>query len=156
MRMVFLISALLWSLSAIGFDSSPRLTVEGVSPARLKAGESATVVLELKVREGFHVQANPASRPQLIPTKVDVTAASGFEALKPAYPAPKPYKIAGLDTMVDTYEGRFQVRIPLKSISSVKVGKHELDGRIKYQACDDKVCFPPTLAKFRVPIEVVL
>jgi DsbC/DsbD-like thiol-disulfide interchange protein len=154
--MKILSSTFLLSLSAFAFDSSPRLTVEGVSSARLKAGESASVVLELKVREGFHVQANPASRPQLIPTKVDVTAASGFEISKPSYPVAKPYKIAGLDTMVDTYEGRFEVRIPFKSGTSVKAGKYELDGRIKYQACDDKVCFPPTLAKFRVPIEVVL
>lgn len=152
--MVALISALLLSVSVHAVDLSPKLTVEGVSPARLKAGENAQVVLELKVREGFHVQANPASRPQLIPTKVDVVASSGFEVSKPTYPKPKPYKIAGLDTMVDTYEGLFQVRIPLKSAASAKVGKYQLEGRVKYQACDDKVCFPPTLAKFQVPVEI--
>jgi thioredoxin:protein disulfide reductase len=146
---------LLISLPAFTQELPSRMVVEGVSNARLKAGGGFDVRVELKVKDGFHVQANPASRPQLIPTKVDVRATAEIDVDRPVYPKPKPYRIAGLETMVDTLEGRFEVKVPLKAKATTRPGKYELEGKVRYQACDDKVCFPPTVAKFSVPVEIV-
>jgi DsbC/DsbD-like thiol-disulfide interchange protein len=140
----------LWALEAV-----QHLTVEGVKAVELRASSSAEIVLELKVKEGFHVQANPASKPNLIATKVDLTAAREVEVGKAIYPKAKPYKVAGLDTMVGTYDKRFDVKIPVQATAKITPGTVVLEGRIKYQACDDKVCFPPTIAKFTASIKVV-
>lgn len=131
------------------------LTVEGVRPARMKVGEAAEVVVEVKVREGFHIQANPASRPQLIATRLDLSGGKGLSPGRALYPEGKPYKVGGLAMTVSTYDGRFELKVPVKASTAAGPGKQELSGRIRYQACDDKVCFPPTMAKFTAPVEVL-
>lgn len=132
-----------------------QLTIEGVRPARLKAGEAGMVVVEASIRAGFHVQANPASMPTLIPTKVTLPSAQGIEVGRPVYPKSEDYKIAGLKTAVATYSGKIEFQVPLTATSAATPGKKELDGDIRYQACDDKVCFPPTRAVFKAPVEIV-
>ncbi len=131
------------------------LTVEGVRPARLKANQAAEVVVEVKVRDGFHVQANPASKPQLIATRIDLAGGKGLSIGRPLYPQGKPYKVGGLSMTVSTYDGRFELKIPIKASSLASPGKQDLAGKIRYQACDDKLCFPPTLAKFSASVEVL-
>ncbi len=130
------------------------LKVDGVKPLSLEKGKKGEVVVSLSVKKGFHVQANPASRPQLIATKVDVIPSAGIEVGQAAYPASKEYKVGGLDFAVATFDGAFDVKVPVSAGASAKPGKVSLEGRVKYQACDDKVCFPPTMAKFSVPVEI--
>jgi thiol:disulfide interchange protein DsbD len=142
--------AVAWATAPVG-----HLTVEGVAPLRIQRGKGGEARVELKVREGFHVQANPASKPQLIATKVDLMPAPDVVSDRPIYPEAKPYKVAGLDISVATYSGRFDVKIPLKILPAAALGKREIEGQVRYQACDDKVCFPRTVAKFGVPVEIV-
>lgn len=145
---------LFWATASLAVPPQQHLTVEGVKGIKLKAGDKKEVVVEAKVQKGFHVQANPATKPQLIATKVDVVGNASFQPDRPIYPKAKPYKIEGLGGSVDTYDGRFEVKVPVAAAASAKPGKSTLEGRIRYQACDDKVCFPPTVAKFAVPVEV--
>lgn len=149
---------LLVLFSTIGSFAAPpvqHLTVEGVRPARMKVGQAAEVVVEVKVREGFHIQANPASRPQLIATRVDLSGGKGLSPGRALYPEGKPYKVGGLAMTVSTYDGHFELKVPVKASDLATPGKQDLAGRIRYQACDDKVCFPPTVAKFTAPVEVL-
>lgn len=148
--LIFLVSSVVFAVPQYS-----HLSVEGVRPVRLKRGATSQAVVELKVRQGFHVQANPASKPQLIATKVDVATPLDLSAERPIYPTAKPYKVPGLQTDVDTYDGQFEVKIPLKAAASAAMGKREIEGKVRYQACDDKVCYPPTVAKFGVPVEIV-
>lgn len=153
MRNLFLAFTITWACTAAPTPS--HLNVEGVRPARVKRGAAAEAVVELKVQQGFHVHANPASRPQLIATKVEVVGGKDLEASPAVYPPPKPYKVPGMDALVDTYDGRFEVRIPIRAAQNGAAGKQEMQGSVRYQACDDKVCFPPKVVKFGVPVEIV-
>jgi len=154
MKPLFTLAFLWATASTAGPAAQQHLTIEGVKGVVFKAGETKEAVVEAKVREKFHVQANPASKPTLIATKVDLVGNAAFLVDRPIYPKAKPYKIEGLGMSVDTYDGRFEVKVPIKAGSSAKTGKTTLEGKIRYQACDDKVCFPPTFAKFSVPVEV--
>ncbi len=154
MKAPILFAWLVSSLTVCAGVPVPHLTVTGVKKTELKASGSGEIVVELKVIDGYHVQANPASKPNLIATKVEVVAVGQVEVGRAVYPKPKPYKVAGLETAVGTYDGRFDVRIPIQATAQVKAGKYSLEGRVRYQACDDKVCFPPTVTKFAAPVEV--
>jgi DsbC/DsbD-like thiol-disulfide interchange protein len=154
MKASFIFVSFVFSLSAWALEPAQHLMVTGVKKIELRASGSGVVVVELKVHDGFHVQANPASKPNLIATKVDIAAVGQIEVGRASYPKPKPYKVAGLETEVGTYDGLFEVRVPVQATAKIQPGKYSLDGKVRYQACDDKVCFPPTILRFAAPIEV--
>ncbi|MBY0369830.1 protein-disulfide reductase DsbD N-terminal domain-containing protein [bacterium] len=141
-------------LSAFAAPPPAQLTIEGVRAAKLAPGQMGKVVVEASIKQGFHIQANPASMPRLIPTKVNLVGGSEIEVGKVVYPKSQPYKVAGLESAVATYAGRVEFEIPVTVAAGAKAGKRELDGDVRYQACDDKLCFPPTRAVFKAPVEV--
>lgn len=144
---------LLATVTAFGAPPT-HLTVEPSAPFPIKVGGMGDAVVAFSVAKGFHIQANPASMPNLVATKVDVSAVENVKVGNPVYPPAKPYKVAGIAT-VNTFDGRVEVRIPLEAGASAQPGKTVLEGKIRYQACDDKICFQPTVAKFQIPVEIL-
>jgi DsbC/DsbD-like thiol-disulfide interchange protein len=118
--------------------------------AELKAGEQTETILTTVVAKGFHVQANPASQSYLIPTKLGLQPSEGLTPGKPSYPKGKPYRLKGASDVLSVYEEAFQIKIPLKAEASIKPGEYVLQGKLIYQACDERSCLPPT----SVPVEL--
>jgi len=85
--------------------------------------------LELRIREGWHINANPASMKYLIPTQV-----SG-EVRGVSYPPGKSFKFEFAEEVIDVYSGL--VKIPGEVSGTAKTLK------LEYQACDDRRCLPP-------------
>lgn len=95
--------------------------------------ESGAVVLE--VAPNWHIQANPASMPQLIPTRIDVYRDDRVLASAISYPAAKTLETHAGDT-IHVYSGR--VRIPIPDLGD----SDRIEATV--QACNDKgVCLAP-------------
>lgn len=114
------------------------------------AGQTRHVAIEVIVEPGYHVQANPAALPNLIPTAIAVSAPPGVTVGAPRYPAPKRMRLAGGGTELLVLDGRFVVEVP---ITRVRQGAEaatslRLDGRLTYQGCDDRRCFFPRTTTF--------
>ena len=92
--------------------------------------------------------------PQLIPTKLDVSPLPYVQQGKATYPKPKAYLIEGLKRTVDTYDGKFDITLPLVVSANAKPGSLPLKGKIRYQACDNKICFPPTYLPFETTLDI--
>ena len=119
-----------------------------VSAERVKAGQRFTVTLDLAPAPRMHVYA---------PTVVDykpiaftVRPQPGLIVGSVTYPPAEKYFYAPLKQTIDVYQKPFHVtqelsvdaspagRTALKGASSITV-----QGTLNYQACDDKICFPP-------------
>ena len=74
-------------------------------PVELNAGASTEATVRLRVDDGYHVNANPASFPYLIATQLNVPAADGISAAKVSYPAPLNKKFAFAEAPLAVYEG---------------------------------------------------
>ena len=128
----------------------PRLldVASHVSADRVKSGERFTVSLDLTPAPGMHVYA---------PTVVDykpiafaIRPQAGLVVGRITYPPAEKYFYAPLKQTVDVYQKPFRLtqeltldaspdgRAALTGASSVIV-----QGTLSYQACDDKICFPP-------------
>ena len=128
----------------------PRLldVASHLSAERVKAGERFTVTLDLAPVPGMHVYA---------PTVVDykpiafaIRPQVGLVVGRITYPPAEKYFYAPLKQTIDVYQKPFQLtqeltldaspagRAALKGASSLTV-----QGTLSYQACDDKICFPP-------------
>lgn len=123
---------------------------KGVSLA--SKGETQAVI-SISVLKDHHIQANPATLPNLIPTELTFEALSGIEVGKVVYPESKPWKLTSAAKVIQTYEGKVAFKAPLKAIG-IKPGKYELKGSLRYQACNDKNCFFPMTIPVSIPLTV--
>ncbi|MCS7193014.1 MAG: thioredoxin family protein [Armatimonadetes bacterium] len=119
---------------------------------KVQQGREFKVALIAKIKEGYHIQA---SKPPegFIATRLIIDAPKGFSVLKVLYPPTKIKEMLG--QKLPLYEGEQIFAAILKLDKSVKVGKAILKLKLRYQACDDKSCYPPKTLTIAIPVEVV-
>jgi DsbC/DsbD-like thiol-disulfide interchange protein len=145
------LSALSWVACAtvsIGSESKTLVTVELPDDFSVSPGESKDAEIRITVTDGFHVQANPAANKFLIPLTVKLDSENDLEVGEVHYPPGEPYRLKGADQELLTYEDTFTVTVSIRASGSAKEGISKASGRIRYQACDDRVCLPPATLTF--------
>ncbi len=98
------------------------------------------LIVKLKVKEGFHIQAADTKDPY-IPTEVKVTAPAGYKVGAPVFPASTTATVAG--ETIPVYEGEAEVKVPITPPAGAS-GKPKFKVQVRYQACDENSCFPPS------------
>jgi len=122
--------------------------------ARLKAGGAGEAVVRLDITDGFHVNANPASDKFYIPTELTAGPEAGVTPGKPAYPKALTKKFKFADKPLAVYEGRAEIRLPLRAEASAAKGPHTLRARVRVQPCNDEVCLSPRTLDVSIPVVV--
>lgn len=148
--------AVLLAASAPASGSQPGV-VEILRPqaVELRAGAQAVVRVGVRVKPGYHVQANPVLDPALIPITLTMERAEGFELGAPRYPAAKRFRLQGAQDELVVLDGAFSIEVPLRVLRGIGTGERTLKGAVRFQACDHEHClFPRTLA-VEVPLVVV-
>jgi hypothetical protein len=65
---------------------------------------------------------------------------------KPAYPPSELVFDTALNKKIPQYLKTFRIRQPI-TLGAVKSGDRvDVSGTLSYQACDDRMCYPPTTA----------
>jgi uncharacterized protein YyaL (SSP411 family) len=106
------------------------------------------IVVTVEIDSGYHVNANPASYDYLIPTSVQ------FSQLHPsrvAYPDATRFKAEFAPAGLEVYEGSVQLRAGFPPHSLGSSGANH--GVVTVQACDLKVCLPPSKIAFSARAE---
>jgi DsbC/DsbD-like thiol-disulfide interchange protein len=119
------------------------------------AGKSSRIILDVEVKEGYHIQANKVNDEFLVPTTVEVVTGKNIELGKQSFPVAKKFKLEGTNDFLDVYDGNFQITIPFKTQRGVKKGKYNLQARLRYQACDFKSCLFPKTIEFIIPLTLM-
>jgi thioredoxin:protein disulfide reductase len=119
-----------------------------VSEERVAVGDRFSVTLDLAPAPRMHVYAPTVVNYK--PIVLTVRPQPGLIVRSVAYPPAEKYFYAPLKETVDVYQKPFQVvqelaldgspagRAALKGVSTIIV-----QGTLNYQACDDKICYPP-------------
>jgi len=112
-------------------ELSGRIEADGAGGARIVAVAS--------VAKGYHVNAHRPDEEFLIPTELTLTS-PGITFEESQYPTPiaQHFAFAGEKPLL-VYHGRFEIVTQGQPAPSAPV---EL--RLRYQACDDERCLPPT------------
>ena len=100
------------------------------------SGDRAVVVV--MIDPGYHINANPASMPYLIPTTLNVTMPT---PLRVVYPEAVRFKPKFLDDMLDVYDGT--IRVVAEFPSGLLPHEGRVLGTLTAQACNDVICLPP-------------
>lgn len=121
--------------------------------ASAKAGQTVTLSITIDIPEGLHTQSHIPSDPNYIALNILPAKTPGLEFGKPEYPPGKDETYPGLGTL-NVYTGQVVVRVPVKILADAPAGAIKVAGNVRYQACNDSVCFPPKRAPFAVDLTV--
>jgi thioredoxin:protein disulfide reductase len=125
--------------------------VEG--PAR--AGSTARLALKVTVPEGLHTQSNKPRDPLLIPTTLRVEEPPGVTVEEIVWPPAIDLKQVTGDTPLAVFEREFLIGVKLSLAQTVAPGDLHVPGKLRYQACDVNLCYPPATADSEWVVHVV-
>jgi DsbC/DsbD-like thiol-disulfide interchange protein len=138
-----------------------RLTLAVDAPMKPVAiGAPFAITVRVTPLPGIHVYA--PGNPNYIPVAITVTPVAGLKVSPPVFPAGEDLFFGPLKETVKVYSAPFAIRLPLLLEPRFRKGKISmtedlaLRGTVSYQACNDRVCFPPQSAPFdaRLPVRL--
>lgn len=115
--------------------------------------DTVKVALKIKINETYHINSYRVEDPTLIKTVVSA-ASENFKILNIFYPPDELLKFEFSDKELTVYEGEIIVGITFLSNSNLQNGVYELPVKLNYQACDDKVCYPPGSVTSNVKVTI--
>ena len=119
-----------------------------------RAGTSVRAALQVKLPERFHVQSNAPRDPAFIPTVLTVDAPAGVRVAEIVFPPATDLKQVGQSQPLAVFEHEFAIGVRFELAADVATGSLDVPGRLRYQACDDRLCYPPATADFRWTVPV--
>jgi len=122
-------------------DLTPRVET---APARPGKGARLSLLVELPA--GIHVQAHDPRDPTLIPTTLTLETPDGVRVTEIVYPPPSELAQTGRPEKLMVLGPKFTIDVRLDLVAGVPPGDVPVRGRLRYQACNDTVCFPPATA----------
>lgn len=117
-------------------------------------GTSLRVAVGVTIEQGWHVNAHKPLDEDLIPTVLDIEPPEGVRVAATVYPEPVTIASGFSPEPLAVYGGTFDIGVVLELAPDLQPGEYALKGALKYQACDDKRCFPPNSRFFglRFPV----
>ncbi len=125
-------------------QSAPNIDVSGkLSSDSVQRGRNVRATLVMNIPGGYHVNSSRPLEKFLIPTQLQIEAAKGLLVGPVTYPRPLIRKLKFSKNQVAVYEGSATMRFSVTVPANFAKGKSELKAHLRYQSCNDDVCFPP-------------
>ena len=103
------------------------------------------------VLPGFHVNSNKPKDEFLIPLKL-TWVGGPLEIETVSYPKPEEIKVGNENLTVFT--GAFKIETKVTAPQKVAPGVVTMTGKLRYQACNNEMCFRPSSVDVRLPVLV--
>ena len=117
-----------------------------VETASVRPGETVRLSLKVRLPEHVHVQAHEPRDPSLIPTVLTVEAPPGTTVEAITYPPPTELTQAGRRETLAVLGPEFAIDVRIVVPGTAAAGDLAVPAVLRYQACNDSVCFPPARA----------
>jgi len=141
-----LLASFVYPAAAQELGTSPRqnVTVAPIPLVYVMPGKPSRVTLHFRVAPGLHVNSNVPKSPLLIPTKLKFDAPTDIAVGGVDYP---PGKLVAFpfapNEKLSVYAGDFMLTALVSATQVAARGTYRVRARLKYQACNDRSCFPP-------------
>jgi type II secretory pathway pseudopilin PulG len=127
-----------------------------VDPAQQGSTFQAAVVMDIP--RGLHVNSNRPLGKYAVPTVVKVDAPRGFRVTPVSYPrgTVRAFNFGGSDAeRLAVYEGRAVFRFSVGVPAGHALGVETVRVSVRFQSCNDEVCFPPATRDLALRIAIV-
>lgn len=148
-------SKLFWSsvlFAALAAAQSP-CALQVLPPQKLivKRDQPVEQKLRVKLPPGCHTNSDKPNEAYLIPLRLTWNPGS-LDAVKTAFPKPALEKYDFSDKPVSVFGGEFEIVTEFQRKPTAAPGPASLSGKLRYQACNDKMCFPPKTIDLKLPL----
>jgi DsbC/DsbD-like thiol-disulfide interchange protein len=127
-----------------------------VDPAQQGSTFQAAILMEIP--GGMHVNSNRPLGKYAVPTVVKVDSPKGLRVTPVSYPrgAVKTFRFGGSDAeRLAVYEGRAVFRFNVTVAPGAELQVARVRVSVRFQSCNDEVCFPPATRELTLPIAIV-
>ena len=156
-RPTLLVLAAWLCLPSLFAQSSGYLTVGEPQKAVGKRNAVVEVKIPVAVKEGYHVNSNKPTSDYLIPLKLTWTSTGALEGGEIVYPKPLLEKFEFSDkpdVPLSVFMGKFDLTAKFKVGANAPAGPGVASGKLRYQACSNKACYPPKTVDVEVSYQV--
>ncbi len=132
-------------LAASGLAQPPTVLIDPASETdAVHAGTTARVGLDIALDPGYHVNSDAPLDDLLIPTVLRLDPPEGFTLEGVAFPEAILLEQVGVEEPLAVFEEEFTIGAALRVDASLAPGAYTIPGTLRYQACNDRMCFNPT------------
>jgi DsbC/DsbD-like thiol-disulfide interchange protein len=125
-------------------QSPPNIAVTAaLSPDNARRGRTVQGTVVMDIPSGFHVNSSRPLEKFLIATQLKIEPQKGLRVGAVIYPHPVLRNFKFSKNRVSVYEGHATMRFNVTVPANFSSGTTELKARLRYQSCNDEVCFPP-------------
>src|ERR1700730_2960050 len=126
-------------------EPDPDISVKGYyANDKAQRGRTVQAAIVLEIPSGYHVNANRPLGKYAIPTTLKIEAPRGVTVGPISYPRAIVRKLKAVNNeSLAVYEGRAILRFSVTVPVNYQGGEVVLKARLRYQSCNDEVCFPP-------------
>jgi hypothetical protein len=127
----------------------------GSAPAGVTRGQSHAVQLDFRVKKGYHINSNKPHSEFLIPTTLKLDPPTDIVIGRIVYP-PGEDRSFPFDpgSKLNVYTGEFSLHPLVRPLATVRPGAYKIRGELRYQACDDRACYPPKTMPVAFEVQV--
>jgi len=140
------------ALAAWG-QGSAVLSIAPVQKVQAKRNDTVPVTIKAQLRDGFHVNSNKPNDEYLIPIRLTWDAAP-LQVEEVVYPKPDTVKSTFSEKPLSVYSGTFDLVSKLKVPANATAGPVLATGKLRYQACNDRMCLPPKTLEIPLTVYV--
>jgi hypothetical protein len=140
-------------LTNLAFAQTPALTLKPPMGVVVKKGATVDVKLSATLNEGFHLNSHTPTQDYLIP--LTLKWEGPLEEVDTVYPKPQMEKYAFDDKPLSVLTGQFPLVTKFKASGSAALGPVTLNGKVRYQACNNTMCFAPKTVPVTLTIQVL-
>ena len=141
------LTLILSGMASSGLAQPPTVLIDPVNETdAVHAGTTARVGLDIALDPGYHVNSDAPLDDLLIPTVLRLDPPEGFTLEGVAFPEAILLDQVGVDEPLAVFEEEFTIGAALRVDASLAPGTYTVPGTLRYQACNDRMCFNPTNA----------
>jgi thiol:disulfide interchange protein len=123
---------------------------------RQKVAAGSTVMLRLhaQIADGYHLYSftTPGGGP--IKTTASLQSRPAIKDFRVYQPKPERYRDPNLNVPVETFKGGIDFLLSAKLANDASAGDTIVTASVRYQACSDQICLPPTTKTAATSIKV--
>jgi hypothetical protein len=126
-----------------------------IPPEKLVAKRNDTITADFRIqlREGYHVNSDKPADSYLIPLRFTWLPGPA-QPIETRFPAPKLEKFEFSQKPVSVFDGEFKTTSKFRISADAPTGLSRLAGKLRYQACNQRMCLPPRTLDVTVPLEI--
>jgi thiol:disulfide interchange protein DsbD len=123
------------------------------STNRVRPGQRIALTLDIELKPNMHVYA--PSVEGYIPIQWSMAPNAAIMAQPVATPPPQMLHLEALDETLPVYSGRFRLVREISLAADAKLkGAVAIEGTLRYQACDDRMCYLPKSVPLKWTLQV--